>query len=91
MKALGLSPVAILCEMDGTFPVHHADPTDPETLQMLKERVLEDELDLGFAYDGDADRVGVIDARGEVIWGGQAHDHLITRAARKAPGRNDHR
>ena len=69
MKALGLNPVAMLCEMDGTFPVHHADPTEPETLEMLKERVLEDGLELGFAYDGDADRVGVIDARGEVIWG----------------------
>jgi phosphomannomutase/phosphoglucomutase len=69
MKALGLKPVAMLCEMDGTFPVHHADPTEPETLEMLKARVLEDGLELGFAYDGDADRVGVIDARGEVIWG----------------------
>ena len=69
MKALGLNPVAMLCEMDGTFPVHHADPTEPETLEMLKERVLGDGLELGFAYDGDADRVGVIDARGEVIWG----------------------
>jgi len=68
-KALGLNPVAMLCEMDGTFPVHHADPTEPETLEMLQARVLEDGLELGFAYDGDADRVGVIDARGEVIWG----------------------
>jgi phosphomannomutase/phosphoglucomutase len=69
MRALGLDPVALLCEMDGTFPVHHADPTDPGTLEMLRERVLQDGLELGFAYDGDADRVGVIDARGEVIWG----------------------
>jgi phosphomannomutase/phosphoglucomutase len=69
MRALGLNPVALLCEMDGTFPVHHADPTEPETLQMLRDRVLEEELELGFAYDGDADRVGVIDSRGEVIWG----------------------
>lgn len=69
MRALGLDPVGLLCEMDGTFPVHHADPTDPETLRMLQDRVLADGLELGFAYDGDADRVGVIDARGEVIWG----------------------
>jgi phosphomannomutase/phosphoglucomutase len=69
MKALGLDPVAMLCEMDGTFPVHHPDPTEPETLGLLRARVLADRLDLGFAYDGDADRVGVIDARGEVIWG----------------------
>jgi len=69
LDALGLEPVPLLCEMDGTFPVHHADPTDPTTLEMLRRRVLEDRLELGFAYDGDADRVGVIDARGEVIWG----------------------
>jgi phosphomannomutase/phosphoglucomutase len=69
MEALGLQPVALLCEMDGTFPVHHADPTEPETLEMLRQRVVSDKLELGFAYDGDADRVGVIDARGEVMWG----------------------
>ncbi|MGB5695727.1 MAG: phosphomannomutase/phosphoglucomutase [Polyangiales bacterium] len=69
MTALGLSPVALLCEMDGTFPVHHADPTEPETLEMLQERVLRDGLELGVAYDGDADRIGVIDARGQIIWG----------------------
>jgi phosphomannomutase/phosphoglucomutase len=68
-RALGLDPVALLCEMDGTFPVHHADPTEPHTLEMLRDTVLERELELGFAYDGDADRVGVIDARGEIIWG----------------------
>ena len=69
MHALGLDPIPLLCEMDGRFPVHHADPTDLETLRMLKERVLADDLELGFAYDGDADRVGIIDSRGEVIWG----------------------
>jgi len=69
MRALGLNPVALLCEMDGTFPVHHADPTEPETLEMLRDTVLEKKLEVGFAYDGDADRVGVIDAQGEIIWG----------------------
>ena len=69
MQALGLDPVALLCDMDGTFPVHHADPTEPETLEMLRDAVLDGGLELGFAYDGDADRVGVIDARGEIIWG----------------------
>ncbi len=69
MTALGLRPIAMLCEMDGRFPVHHADPTDPETLEMLRERVLSDGLELGFAFDGDADRLGVIDARGDIIWG----------------------
>ena len=86
MKALGLNPVAMLCEMDGTFPVHHADPTEPETLEMLKARVLEDGLELGFAYDGDADRVGVIDARGEVIWGDKLMIILSRALLAKHPG-----
>jgi phosphomannomutase/phosphoglucomutase len=72
--------------MDGTFPVHHADPTEPETLEMLKERVLEDGLELGFAYDGDADRVGVIDARGEVIWGDKLMIILSRALLAKHPG-----
>jgi phosphomannomutase/phosphoglucomutase len=86
MEALGLNPVAMLCEMDGTFPVHHADPTEPETLEMLKARVLEDGLELGFAYDGDADRVGVIDARGEVIWGDKLMIILSRALLAKHPG-----
>ncbi|MGB5350233.1 MAG: phosphomannomutase/phosphoglucomutase [Polyangiales bacterium] len=85
-RALGLDPVAMLCEMDGTFPVHHADPTEPETLQMLIERVLADGLELGFAYDGDADRVGVIDARGEVIWGDKLMIILSRDLLKKHPG-----
>ncbi len=86
MRALGLDPVALLCEMDGTFPVHHADPTEPETLEMLKARVLDDELELGFAYDGDADRVGVIDARGEIIWGDKLMIVLSRALLREHPG-----
>jgi phosphomannomutase/phosphoglucomutase len=86
LKALGLNPIAMLCEMDGTFPVHHADPTEPETLEMLKERVLEDGLELGFAYDGDADRVGVIDARGEIIWGDKLMIVLSRALLAKNPG-----
>ncbi|MGB5195190.1 MAG: phosphomannomutase/phosphoglucomutase [Polyangiales bacterium] len=86
LRALGLDPVALLCEMDGTFPVHHADPTDPETLELLKDRVLEDGLELGFAYDGDADRVGVIDARGEVIWGDKLMIILSRALLEKHPG-----
>ncbi len=86
MRALGLDPVPLLCEMDGTFPVHHADPTEPETLEMLKERVLADGLELGFAYDGDADRVGVIDERGEVIWGDKLMILLSRALLEEHPG-----
>ena len=86
LRALGLDPVALLCEMDGRFPVHHADPTDPETLELLRDRVLEDGLELGFAYDGDADRVGVVDARGEIIWGDKLMIILSRALLEKHPG-----
>lgn len=86
MGALGLKPATLLCEMDGTFPVHHADPTDPETLHMLRERVLSDDLELGFAYDGDGDRVGVIDARGEIVWGDKLMIILSRALLKRYPG-----
>jgi phosphomannomutase/phosphoglucomutase len=69
MRAAGLDPIAILAEPDGRFPVHHPDPSLPENLELLRDRVIDDGLELGIAYDGDADRIGVIDARGDVMWG----------------------
>jgi phosphomannomutase/phosphoglucomutase len=69
LRAVGVEPVALLCEMDGSFPVHHPDPSQPENLELLRRTVVEHGLDLGIAYDGDADRIGVIDGRGDVIWG----------------------
>lgn len=86
MTALGLNPVALLCEMDGTFPVHHADPTEPKTLELLRERVLADGLELGFAFDGDGDRIGVIDARGEIVWGDRLMIVLSRALLAKHPG-----
>ncbi|MEM9070057.1 MAG: phosphomannomutase/phosphoglucomutase [Myxococcota bacterium] len=79
LRAIGLDPIPLLCEMDGTFPVHHPDPTEPESLEMLRERVLRDRLDLGIAFDGDGDRIGVIDAKGDILWG----DKLLTLLARR--------
>ncbi len=86
MGALGLNPIAMLCEMDGTFPVHHADPTEPETLEMLQERVVSEGLEVGFAFDGDADRLGVIDARGEIVWGDRLMILLSRALLAKHPG-----
>jgi phosphomannomutase len=57
--------------VDGHFPAHHPDPTLPENLQQLRELVLEKQCDLGIAFDGDADRIGVIDNEGEFLWGDQ--------------------
>ncbi|MCS6798073.1 MAG: phosphomannomutase/phosphoglucomutase [Myxococcota bacterium] len=78
MHALGLEPVALLCEPDGRFPVHHPDPSLPENLELLVRTVRAQGLDLGIAFDGDADRIGVVDGRGRIVFG----DRLLAILAR---------
>ncbi len=70
-KKLGCEVTELFCEMDGRFPNHHPDPTLPEALETLIKTVAESQADLGIAYDGDADRIGVIDDKGNIIWGDQ--------------------
>jgi phosphomannomutase/phosphoglucomutase len=84
LHAVGIEPIQLLCTMDGRFPTHHPDPSQPENLELLRRTVLEQELDLGIAFDGDADRIGVIDARGETIWG----DKLMVLFARSILARH---
>ncbi len=69
MKKLGLSPDALFCDMDGRFPNHHPDPSMPKNLEALIRRMGETGARIGIAYDGDADRLGAVDANGEIIWG----------------------
>ena len=78
MEAVGLKPDTIFCEMDGRFPNHHPDPTVEKNLAQLVARVKETKARVGLAYDGDADRIGVVDAEGNVIWG----DKLLILFAR---------
>ncbi len=68
-KRLNLSPIGLFDQPDGTFPNHHPDPTMPENLVDLRKCILAEGLELGIAYDGDADRIGVLDEKGEVLWG----------------------
>jgi len=68
----------LFCESDGTFPNHHPDPTVVENLQDLIKAVREKGADLGVGFDGDADRIGVVDADGNIIWG----DHVLILYAR---------
>jgi phosphomannomutase/phosphoglucomutase len=70
-QALGLDVVPLFIEMDGNFPNHHPDPTVEKNLEQLRAKVLETGADLGIAYDGDADRVGALDEKGNVLWGDQ--------------------
>jgi phosphomannomutase/phosphoglucomutase len=78
MHALGLRPTALLCDPDGRFPVHHPDPSMPENLELLIETVKREGLDFGIAYDGDADRIGVVDKNGRAVFG----DELLVLLAR---------
>jgi phosphomannomutase/phosphoglucomutase len=70
-RRLGFDVVPLYCELDGTFPHHHPDPTQPENLADLIETVRREGAEVGIALDGDADRIGAIDATGRVLWGDQ--------------------
>ncbi|MGH7818991.1 MAG: phosphomannomutase/phosphoglucomutase [Candidatus Binatia bacterium] len=70
-RALGHEVVELFCDMDGRFPNHHPDPTVLENLRDLVTAVRSHRCDVGIAYDGDADRIGVVDEKGEVLWGDQ--------------------
>lgn len=66
---LAVKSIDLYCEEDGHFPNHHPDPTVPEYLKDIIKVVKEQACDFGIAYDGDADRIGVIDEKGHIIWG----------------------
>lgn len=75
---LGCEPIELFSNVDGNFPNHHPDPTVPENLKDLEKAVAQESLELGIAFDGDADRIGVIDDKGEILWG----DRLLALYAR---------
>lgn len=73
-KQLAGTHILLNEKIDGTFPAHHPDPTEPKNLQQLIECVLANKCDFGVAFDGDGDRIGAVDSRGRVIFG----DQLLT-------------
>ena len=75
---LGVDATYLFCESDGTFPNHYPDPTVVENLEDIIAAVREEGADLGVAFDGDADRIGVVDSRGGIVWG----DHVLILYAR---------
>jgi phosphomannomutase/phosphoglucomutase len=68
LRALGCEVIELFCDIDGTFPNHHPDPSDPKNLTDLIESVKHYQADIGIAFDGDGDRLGVIDSNGKIIW-----------------------
>jgi phosphomannomutase / phosphoglucomutase len=86
LEAVGLKPVEMYCEMDGAFPNHHPDPSLPENVQELVDRVKRDGLALGIAYDGDADRIGVVDNKGNIVFGDRLMILLSRQILKRHPG-----
>ena len=79
LRGIGCEVVELYTEADGNFPNHHPDPTVVENLADLRERVIAEKADLGIAWDGDADRIGVVDEQANVIFG----DMLLTIYGRR--------
>lgn len=73
-------------EIDGRFPNHHPDPTEEKNLEQLKSVVLENQMDLGIAFDGDGDRIGAVDSTGHVVWGDQLLAMLSRDVLADQPG-----
>ncbi len=67
-RALGCEVTELFCEVDGTFPNHHPDPADPHNLEDLIRCVQTTDCEIGLAFDGDGDRLGVVTKSGEIIW-----------------------
>ena len=86
LKDLGCEVHDIFCDLDGSFPNHEADPTQKKNLTDLIALVLKENLDLGVGYDGDADRIGVVDKKGNVIYGDQLMVIFAREILKRKPG-----
>ena len=84
IEALGCTVIPLFCDVDGTFPNHHPDPGKPENLVDLIAKVKEEQADLGLAFDGDGDRVGVVTNKGTIIY----PDRLLMLFAKDVVSRN---
>ena len=85
-KALGVKGIDLYPEPDGMFPNHHPDPTVVENIQDLIRSVKENKADFGVGYDGDGDRIGVVDENGQIIWGDKLLMIFCQDILKKHPG-----
>lgn len=86
LRRLGCTVTELYSEPDGNFPNHHPDPTKRENLPRLIETVLSEKADFGVGFDGDSDRIGVVDDKGEIIWGDRLMALFWTEILPKHPG-----
>lgn len=82
---LGCDVFPLYCELDGTFPNHSPDPTQPKSLEALQQLVCEEQLDLGIAFDGDADRMIAVDGTGKILWPDRIMILLATSILKQHP------
>jgi phosphomannomutase/phosphoglucomutase len=85
-RRLGFEVVPLYCDLDGRFPHHHPDPTQPENLADLIAAVEREDAELGLALDGDGDRLGAVDATGRILWGDQLMILLGRAVLAEVPG-----
>lgn len=86
LKQLGCDLVEMYCDVDGNFPNHHPDPSKLENIEELRKAVVDQQADLGVAFDGDGDRLGVIDSKGNVIWPDRVMMILAADVLKRNPG-----
>lgn len=85
LRKAGAEVVGLFTEVDGNFPNHHPNPSRAENLVALQKRVVDEKADLGFAYDGDGDRLAVVDSNGETVYCGTVFSIFIQDCLEKKP------
>ncbi len=85
-RQLGCEVVELYCDVDGDFPNHHPDPGDPKNMADLQKAVVEHQAALGLAFDGDGDRLGVVDSSGNIIWPDRLLMYLAIDVLTREPG-----
>ncbi|MBI4041595.1 MAG: phosphomannomutase/phosphoglucomutase [Deltaproteobacteria bacterium] len=86
LRMLGCHVHELYCTPDGHFPSHHPDPTVEANLKDLRQTVLQEKADIGIALDGDADRLGVIDHQGKILWGDKLMIIYAQEILKQSPG-----
>jgi phosphomannomutase/phosphoglucomutase len=85
-ERMGVGVEKLFCEPDGRFPNHHPDPTIPDNMSHLIRKVTETHADFGISFDGDADRIGVVEGNGQIIWGDQLMILFSRDILKRSPG-----
>ena len=86
LRRIGVDAIELHCEPDGNFPNHHPDPTVAKNLVDLINKVREEGAELGIGFDGDADRIGIVDEKGNILWGDQLLTIFSRDLLKRKPG-----